>query len=962
MGEASVVSNFSIDYSLAEMFCVLTLALLLAADRRIGTESETGMWFRRAMKMTILYFCLDALWSVAYGSRSGFRQSGTAILDYILCLALSAVGFSLFMFVATYEKYGFIRTRRNHILCALPAVICDLAMTVCFITRSGHITEEDGSLTPAAGLIFLLAPAFYCLFSAYLSFRGEVRQLTDEHRSFYRTLGIYPILMIIAGIIETLFVSSPLFAYTMTAGMVYIYVSFTADRILTDQLTGLKYRASMDHFIRNHAREGNLHEYTLFMIDMNGLKSLNDVYGHAAGDESLKTVSEGIMEILAEHSFDGYACRYGGDEFLLVLHVTGEEKASSVEKDLREMIRSISHGKGLDLTPQIAAGHEFLGPDAEAFDEALKSADERMYIDKRKMEEGNRRIDLFRDKVTGLPNVNYFHNTADRSLSSFRQSGRVPAVVYFDMTSMHAYNDRYGYSEGNRLLETVGSIIADLFPGDLLARYTDDRFVLITGDRETEEKCRMADRRVQDRFEGRNIALCAGIRFIDDDLENAVSAVDKARQARNYLGRSHESRVRVYDSEVRNYYDRRDYVLNHFDEAIEMGWIQPYYQPQVRTLTGRICGSEALARWVDPERGVLSPAVFIPVLEETHRIVKLDLLIVRRVCEIAKRFSDEGVDVQPVSFNLSQVDFQLCDMFEAVDRIRREFGVDPSLLKVEITESALTGSKELMQGAIRKFQEHGYQVWMDDFGSDYSSLRTLSAYSFDLMKIDMGFLREFEQNPHVKIVISSIVRMAKRLGIHTLCEGVETEDQYRFLRDIGCERVQGFLISKPVPLEEMIRIVTTADSYGYESQKQNAYYDAAGLAEVTGDPTLEENEENTGLPVSVIERIRVGSTGSDGAEGESRYRIRRLFVNEACRSLMQSLGRTGDQMETYVTEGEDARQYGFFLRNMARCGKAGETVSDVAQIEGSLFNVRMRMVTAERDRAMFACVLLPVES
>ena len=941
--------------SFAEIFCALMLMLLLVVDRRIGNSTVTSRWFRAALIMTILYYWIDAIWAHAYAGLFGDVQRWTAIMNFILCIALSLDGYSLFVFVITYEDYPFSRRKRNRILCALPAFICGLIMMVLYFTGDGHITNPDGSLTDTAGIIFLIAPAFYCLTAAFLSFRGASKELTLERRHFFFTLGIYPSLMIVCGVLETLFVSAPLFGYSMTAGMVYIYVSFTADRILTDRLTGLKHRGSMERQVRHLAHIGKLQEYTLFMVDMNGLKSTNDVYGHSTGDQSLMTVADGLKKVLEAHSFDGYACRFGGDEFLLLLHVSGEEDSEKIQEEMREAVRSAAVERELVVMPQIAIGCYPMTSSRKDFDRIIKNADERMYINKREMEKESRQMDIFRDDVTGLPNVNFFHNSADKSLSSFRQEQKTPAFVFFDISNMHSFNDRCGYSEGNRLLETAGSVISDLFPGDLVVRYTEDHFALITGAADVEKRCEMADEELRRRYVGRNIALLAGIFFCRDESETAVSALDKARQARAYSGTSHEIRVRVYDEEVRRHYAERDYVLNHFDEAIEKGWIRPYYQAQVRTLTGNICGSEALARWVDPERGILSPAVFVPVLEETHRIVKLDLFIVRCVCQIAKRFTEEGVAVQPVSFNLSQVDFQVCDMFEEIEKIRKEYGVSPSILKVEITESAMSGAKDVMGETIRRFREGGYEVWMDDFGSDYSSLRNLSTYHFDLMKIDMGFLREFDTNPHVKTVISMTVRLAKQMGIHTLCEGVETQEQYDFLRDIGCERVQGYLISRPVPLDDMVRLVQEKVNYGYESQKQNAYYDAAGITDVTGDPTLEADEDNTGVPVSLIERTFLKK---DAGEIPS-YQLQRLFVNEACRKLMLSLGRTPGQMETQVTDAKDSRQVRFFLGNMERAEETGRTVSDVAIIEGVPINVRMRLVAHEGNRSMFACALIP---
>lgn len=412
------------------------------------------------------------------------------------------------------------------------------------------------------------------------------------------------------------------------------------------------------------------------------------------------------------------------------------------------------------------------------------------------------------------------------------------------------------------------------------------------------------------------------------------------RKAKSYIRENHSIACQVYNGEVEHYYENRDYVLMHFDEAVEKGWIQPYYQPQVRSLTSRICGSEALARWVDPEQGVLSPAVFVPVLEKTHRIEKLDLCIIEQVCRKLHEFAEESIKIQPVSVNLSRVDFQSCDIFSEVERLRDQYHVSPSYLKIEITESSLAQDAETLKEAIRKFREAGYEVWMDDFGSDFASLRNLQDYSFDLLKIDMGFLRSFDTNPRTKTMLQSIIDMAKRLKIHTLCEGVETQEMYDFLRNAGCERIQGYLISKPVPMDEMIALVKSG-KYGYEPETENKYYDRAGLIDFLSDPTAELGGVATDkLSVTILEREADGS-------------IRSLFANDR---WMQVMGKFYAGMEHFITcinqEGDPARI--FYMEIMDASGKTEDTVTKFSPVGDKHLHIRMKRISWDDEREMFA--------
>ncbi len=267
-----------------------------------------------------------------------------------------------------------------------------------------------------------------------------------------------------------------------------------------------------------------------------------------------------------------------------------------------------------------------------------------------------------------------------------------------------------------------------------------------------------------------------------------------------------DQKVVCSDDELKRQLAIRNYVISHLDEAIRKSYLEVYYQPIVRTDHGSVCCVEALSRWIDPVQGFLSPDEFVPALEDNLMITKLDLYLFREVCRHLKEEELSGHPLIPVSFNLSRQDFVFCDIFEAMESIVAEYNISRDLIRVEITESTAISNPELIHQVVWKMRMAGYQVWMDDFGSGYSSLNVLHEYEFDEIKLDMVFMRHF--NEKARNIIRSIISMAKELGIRTLAEGVETKEQFDCLRDIGCEMVQGYLFSPPQPFDSLMQTLS----------------------------------------------------------------------------------------------------------------------------------------------------------
>ncbi len=283
------------------------------------------------------------------------------------------------------------------------------------------------------------------------------------------------------------------------------------------------------------------------------------------------------------------------------------------------------------------------------------------------------------------------------------------------------------------------------------------------------------------------------------------------------------------------------HVTENIERAIQNGWIRVYYQPVIRSLTEQLCGAESLARWIDPELGFLAPDKFIGALEESGQIHKLDMFMVEQVCSDISDRLKQGLPAVPVSVNVSRLDFEAVDMLGEIEGLVLKYDIPRDYLHIEVTESMIVSDKNLMTKIIEDFRDAGYEVWMDDFGSGYSSLNVLKDYSFDTLKLDMLFLSNF--NDKSKAIMTSAITMAKDIDMMTLAEGVETREQVDFLKGIGCDKLQGYFYGKPLPIDEFFEHIINSN-IEIEERRWRHYYDVASRCARATDEPLEIVEDD----------------------------------------------------------------------------------------------------------------------
>lgn len=463
------------------------------------------------------------------------------------------------------------------------------------------------------------------------------------------------------------------------------------------------------------------------------------------------------------------------------------------------------------------------------------------------------------DFLTGLPNMTYFFELAEAGKDTIRKKGGWPTILYIDFSGMKFFNTKHGFAQGDKMIQAFARILIDTFSKGNCCRIGGDHFSVITEKIDLEKKLQGIFREFEGVFDGKTPPVHVGIFPYSYEDVPVSTACDRAKFACSLLKGSYASDFNYYNAELREDRILKQYVIENIDTAIREKWIEVYLQPIIRAVNGKVCDVEALSRWNDPDRGVLSPASFIPALEEAGLIYKLDLYMVEQVLEMIHIQMKENFFIVPHSINLSRSDFETCDIVEEIRKRVDAAGIDRDRITIEITESIIGSNFEFMMEQVQRFHNLGFPVWMDDFGSGYSSLDVLQNIKFDLIKFDMSFLRRLDEGEDGKIILSELMRMAIALGVDTVCEGVETESQIRFLKEIGCSKLQGYYFSKPIPLETIQRLKKSGQLIENENTEESDYFESISRVNLfdLGVIASEEKDElqNTfhTIPIAVLE-------------------------------------------------------------------------------------------------------------
>lgn len=420
------------------------------------------------------------------------------------------------------------------------------------------------------------------------------------------------------------------------------------------------------------------------------------------------------------------------------------------------------------------------------------------------------------DPLTGLPNRSLFLDRLGQAMEQAQRShGRI-GVVFADLDRFKIVNDTMGHSTGDRLLVQVAQRLQQCVrSGDTVARLGGDEFAFILSSLAQAEDATLVAEKViaalsqSFELEGQEIYISAslGISIYPGDgtdadglLRNADTAMFQAKEQgpaiyQFYLPQMNERAVArlKLETQLRGALARREFVL--------------HYQPKVSLVSGKITGFEALLRWRHPALGLVPPFQFISVLEDTGLIVSVGEWVVLTVCEQIGKWQDQGLVPHPVSVNLSARQFHQQDLDAVIEKTLRITGIDPRLLEFELTESVLMKEAETAANALQNLKAFGVQISMDDFGTGYSSLAYLKRFPLDVLKIDRTFIRDVTTDPDDATIAVAMIKLAHSLGLRVVAEGVETREQLNFLVHHGCDEMQGYYFSRPLPLENASQVI-----------------------------------------------------------------------------------------------------------------------------------------------------------
>ncbi len=581
-----------------------------------------------------------------------------------------------------------------------------------------------------------------------------------------------------------------------------------------DTLTGSRNRRSLESNADRYLRR----QLYVVASDIDHLMLINDFHGRELGDELMMAFAKSLTDVYGEQ--DTY--RYEGDVFLTIVREQDEDAVRARIEDLQARMATF-HSRIATVDITCACGYTSGVPQTvDDLHKMIQLAVINEHLAKGKGEgnvlggpydaqalragvvESNMTLNAHSyeiNQLTGLPSMTYFITRGTDLLLHVADMDRHPMVGFFNIERFHAVNDELGYVRGDELIRYTADVLREAFAQRHLTYITGAKFGILCYLDEIDDAMKFVNDRLETWEPGHPVQGSAG--FVEYHTGDAViSLMDNARHA--YARIEGDQTYRVYDQSLDEEYRLRQHIIATFTRALDEGWAKVFYQPIVRSSDGKVCALEALSRWDDPEYGMLPPFRFIGVLEDEGLISELSLYVVRQILKDLKRLDALGYELVPISVNLSRNDFFNRDLVQDITALMDEAGYPYNLLHIEVTESLFTENQDLLSREVDRFRAEGFSVWMDDFGSEYSTLNLLQELDFDVIKLDMRFMRDYTPNSRNAIIVGDIISMCKHLGVVTLVEGVETKEHAESLTSIGADLLQGYYFSRPQPLDVLL--------------------------------------------------------------------------------------------------------------------------------------------------------------
>lgn len=420
------------------------------------------------------------------------------------------------------------------------------------------------------------------------------------------------------------------------------------------------------------------------------------------------------------------------------------------------------------------------------------------------------------DPLTLLPNRSVLTERVRQSIAAARNGERQIALLLLNLDRLQRINDSLGHETGDTMLQEMArraGLVAG--PEDTLAHMGGDEFVLLTHCLDSDDVVHKAQRLIDEiarpvHVGGHDLIVTAsiGISIYPRDGSSPSELLKAADVALSHMKETGRNGFRFFQGEMNANALRWMSLETHLRRAIERNELSLHYQPQVSIADGRICSMEALLRWRSPELGQVAPSDFIALAEDTGLILPIGNWVIRQACLQNKAWQDAGMEPLRVAVNVSAHQFIAGTLPDVVAEALRESGLEPRYLEVELTESVMMRDSEAIAAQLTRLTRMGVSISLDDFGTGYSSLGYLSRFMLDKLKIDQTFVRNITTEPRSAAIAQATVALAHGLSLVVIAEGVETEDQFEFLKGIGCDEVQGYLFSRPVHADDMGRLIS----------------------------------------------------------------------------------------------------------------------------------------------------------
>jgi len=420
------------------------------------------------------------------------------------------------------------------------------------------------------------------------------------------------------------------------------------------------------------------------------------------------------------------------------------------------------------------------------------------------------------DYLTGLPNRLLLNDRLAQAVAYAERHHTQVAVLFLDLDNFKHINDSLGHSVGDKLLESVSKrLVAQVRHSDTVSRLGGDEFVIMVLENSHEEHSTIAAEKILRALaephviagNELHITTSIGISLYPADGQNAETLIKNADTAMYHAKKKGRNNFQFFNSEMNVWAVQRQVIEAELRKAIERNEFVLYYQPKIDLESGKVTGAEALVRWHHPQRGMIFPASFIPVAEDSGLIVTIGRIVLREACLQIKAWLNEGLETFVVSVNVSALEFRDKSFVQNVRQVLLESALEPRYLQLELTESVLMRNVDTSIPILHELKQIGVQLAVDDFGTGYSSLSYLSQFPIDVLKIDQSFVQRISADSGNSIIVSAVIGMGASLRQRVIAEGVETQEQLLFLNKHHCNEGQGFLFSAPVAAVEFGRYV-----------------------------------------------------------------------------------------------------------------------------------------------------------